>query len=207
MKTLKEALKDVKRLDQESADVGTDDISLDLSDDDTPSEEPTDGEVGNEESGDDMDLSLDDNDVNPSDIDGSDAPWSNMLGGAGGGGAAPEGGADPEAGTGEEPIAGQDGEELDAIADKSSEDPNRQGLIRTVKGAHLVYKRQGEDGTFEELWIYNISTLQDELTIRKAILSGTDIPTNKSSSPDGSQQYAMWCAGNAEMLLITGLQN
>ena len=31
------------------------------------------------------------------------------------------------------------------------DDPDRQGLIRTVKGAHLVYKRKQEDGTYDEL--------------------------------------------------------
>lgn len=86
------------------------------------------------------------------------------------------------------------------------EDPNRQGMIRTVKGAHLVYKREVEDGTYEELWIYNSSTLRDEIVIRKAILAGTDIPVNKSQSPDGSQSYEMWAVGNAEMVLVKGLQ-
>lgn len=86
------------------------------------------------------------------------------------------------------------------------EDPNRQGMIRTVKGAHLVYKREVEDGTYEELWLYNSSTLRDEIVIRKAILAGTDIPVNKSQSPDGSQSYEMWSVGNAEMVLVKGLQ-
>lgn len=86
------------------------------------------------------------------------------------------------------------------------EDPNRQGMIRTVKGAHLVYKREVEDGTFEELWQYNTSTLRDEITVRKAILAGTDIPVNKAQSPDGSQSFETWAAGNAELMLIRGLQ-
>lgn len=86
------------------------------------------------------------------------------------------------------------------------EDPNRQGMIRTVKGAHLVYKREVEDGTFEELWQYNTSTLRDEITVRKAILAGTDIPVNKSQSPDGSQSFETWAVGNAELLLVKGLQ-
>lgn len=85
------------------------------------------------------------------------------------------------------------------------EDPNRQGMIRTVKGAHLVYKREVEDGTYHELWQYNISTLRDEITIRKAILAGTDIPVNKAQSPDGSQSFETWAAGNAELLLVKGL--
>lgn len=85
------------------------------------------------------------------------------------------------------------------------EDPNRQGLIRTVKKAHLVYKRQTEEGTYEELWMYNTTSLRDEMAIRKSILSGTDIPVNRTSSPDGEQEYETWTAGNAEMMLIRGL--
>lgn len=85
------------------------------------------------------------------------------------------------------------------------EDPNRQGLIRTVKKAHLVYKRQTEEGTYEELWMYNTTSLSDEIAIRKSILSGTDIPVNRTSSPDGEQEYETWSAGNAELMLIRGL--
>ena len=109
----------------------------------------------------------------------------------------------------DDPDEVQDSEhpELDGIADDASDDPDRQGLIRTVKGAHLVYKRDTEEGSFEELWIYNVSTLRDELIVKKAILAGTDIPTNKTQSPDGSQSYEIWSAGNAEMLLVKGLPN
>lgn len=103
----------------------------------------------------------------------------------------------------------EDGEnpELDGAAEDAAEDPDRAGLIRAIPKAHLVYKRETEDGTFEELWIYNVDTLRDELAVRKAILAGTDIPVNKTKSPDGSQEYSMWTAGNAEMLLVTGLTN
>lgn len=97
--------------------------------------------------------------------------------------------------------------ELDGIVDQATEDPNRAGLIRTVKGAHLIYKRKIEDGTYEELWIYNVRTMRDEMEIRKAIIAGTDIPVNKTRSPDGSQTYTIWSAGNAELLNIEGLQN
>lgn len=88
-----------------------------------------------------------------------------------------------------------------------NQDPNKQGLIRTVPNAHLVYKRVCEDGTFEELWMYNVGKLQDELDIRKKILAGTDIPVNKRASPDGKQKYDIWSAGNAELLHIMGLPN
>ena len=98
------------------------------------------------------------------------------------------------------------GEEPAMEEPSEPEDPNRQGMIRTVKGAHLVYKREVEDGTYEELWQYNTSTLRDEITVRKAILAGTDIPVNKAQSPDGSQSFETWAAGNAELMLIRGLQ-
>lgn len=95
--------------------------------------------------------------------------------------------------------------ELDDVVDQATSDPNRQGLIRTVKDAHLVYKRESEDGTFEELWLYNSTALQDEMQIKKAILAGTDIPTNKTQSPDGTQTYEIWAVGNGAMMLIKGI--
>ena len=101
---------------------------------------------------------------------------------------------------------GAPGEDPPMEEPSEPEDPNRQGMVRTVKGAHLVYKREVEDGTYEELWQYNTSTLRDEITIRKAILAGTDIPVNKAQSPDGSQSFETWAAGNAELMLIRGLQ-
>lgn len=87
------------------------------------------------------------------------------------------------------------------------EDPDRQGLIRVVPGAHLVYKRVNEEGTFEELWIYNIpeNDLNGELEIRRAIIAGTDIPRNKTQSEDGVQSYELWTAGNAQLIKIVGL--
>ena len=79
-------------------------------------------------------------------------------------------------------------------------------MIRVVPGAHLVFKRSDEEGTFDELWIYNVGEEFDqELQIRRAILSGTDIPNNKMSSPDGEQSYEMWTAGNAQLIHIKGL--
>lgn len=98
--------------------------------------------------------------------------------------------------------------EMDGIASKATEDPDRQGVIRSVKSAHLVYKRQGENGTYEELWIYNHGeNLADSMQIRRGIISGTDIPVNKTSSPDGKQSFSIWTVGNAEMVQITGLPN
>jgi hypothetical protein len=88
------------------------------------------------------------------------------------------------------------------------DDPDYQGSIRTIPNAHLVHKRQQEDGTFDELWIYNIADdFKKELKIRRAILAGTDIPINKMKSPDGSQTYELWTVGNGQMLMIRGLPN
>ncbi len=162
MDFLREALTNVRRLDQPTDSAMPDDeLSLDLPDEasvDDPLEQDPSQETDPE-----MDLDLD-----------SDQ-------------------------TGEEPS------ELDDIADGATEDPDRAGMIRTVKNAHLVYKRETEEGTFEELWIYNIDSLRSEMETKKAILAGTDIPPNRMSSPDGSQTYEIWSAGNAEMLLIKGL--
>lgn len=105
-------------------------------------------------------------------------------------------------------------EDADDLADLDNdgietqdEDPNKQGLIRTVKQAHLVYKRQNEEGDFEELWIYNVTDMKNGMDIRKRILAGTDIPVAKTTSPDGVQSYKIWSVGNAELLQITGLSN
>lgn len=88
------------------------------------------------------------------------------------------------------------------------EDPDRMGDIRTVKGAHLVYKRQENDGSFKELWIYNIGDhINNAIEIKRAILAGTDIPEGKLRSEDGKQIYTLTTMGNAQMLSIDGLLN
>ncbi len=88
------------------------------------------------------------------------------------------------------------------------EDPTRAGVIRTVDNAHLIYKKQSENGTYEELWIYNVNVnANDELKIRRDILAGTDIPPQKTRSPDGVQTYISTTMGNAQMLEVRGLPN
>ena len=88
------------------------------------------------------------------------------------------------------------------------ENPNRQGLISTIPGAHLVYKRKNEDGTYDEMWIFKISNaLKDELVIQREILAGTDIPETKMTSKDGTQYYELWTAGDAQILKVFGLPN
>jgi len=87
-----------------------------------------------------------------------------------------------------------------------SDDPDKQGVIRTVDDAHLVYKRENEEGTYDELWVYNTSEhMKDELKVRRAILAGTDIPPKKTESEDGAQKYELTTMGNGQMLEISGL--
>ena len=110
---------------------------------------------------------------------------------------------------------GQYGDELLQLPDEDlelqdqvpeSDDPDRQGVIRTVDNAHLVYKRENEEGTYDELWVFNTSEhMKDELTVRRAILAGTDIPPKKTESEDGTQKYELTTMGNGQMLEITGL--
>ena len=89
---------------------------------------------------------------------------------------------------------------------EDSGDPNRQGVIRTVPNAHLIYKRENEEGTYDELWVYNTSSdLSDELETRRNILAGTDIPPRKTKSEDGNQHFTLTTMGNAQILEITGL--
>ena len=110
--------------------------------------------------------------------------------------AAPEDGQDPAT-------------DVEQLASTSTEDPNRQGVIRHIKGASLVYKRRVEDGTYSELWIYN--TDKNEFgkgrDTKGDILSGTDIPPGKTSSPDGTQTYDVWTTDDAELIMIKGLDN
>lgn len=112
---------------------------------------------------------------------------------------------DPAAQTGEySQMPDEDLELDDQIPD--SGDPNKQGVIRTIPNAHMIYKRENEEGTYDELWVYNTgSKLGDELEIRRNILAGTDIPPRKTKSEDGNQHFTLTTMGNAQMLEITGL--
>jgi len=88
------------------------------------------------------------------------------------------------------------------------ENPDKQGVIRNIKNAHLIYKRQDVDGTYIELWAYDIQKgLQDEFNIRNAILNGTDIDHKTGSSPDNVQRYELWTSNNRQFMQITGLPN
>lgn len=97
-------------------------------------------------------------------------------------------------------------EDLDST--ESETDPNFQGEIRTVTGANLVYKRQDDGGTYEELWIYNVGDdVKAEVQIRRAILAGTDILPSSRESEDGTQQADTYTVGNVQFLKLTGLPN
>ena len=88
------------------------------------------------------------------------------------------------------------------------EDDNRQGIIRTIKGAHLLYKRKDTDGTYTELWTYDIGkNLKDEYNIRAMILNGTDINHKTGASDDGNQFFELWTSGDRQFMEIKGLEN
>ena len=99
----------------------------------------------------------------------------------------------------------------DELPDEGEDEDEGKGgepVIRTVDNAHLVYKRQNPEGSYDELWVYNVSDdMNDELEIRRAILAGTDIPPKKTRSEDRSQKYNLTTLGNAQLLHITGLPN
>lgn len=98
------------------------------------------------------------------------------------------------------------GDDLDSEIEQDVQDTNNM-VKRYVKGAHLVFKRASEDGSYDELWIYPTVDVKTDVAVRKAILGGTDIVPGSTSSEDGSQHCETWTAGNAQMLFITGLPN
>jgi hypothetical protein len=86
--------------------------------------------------------------------------------------------------------------------------PDRQGIIRTIPKAHLIYKRTSHNGTYEEMWIYKAgSNYRDENKIRSAILDGTDIDQRLGSSTDGEQTYEIWTCNDRQIMKISGLPN
>lgn len=96
----------------------------------------------------------------------------------------------------------------DELADETEQgDPDYQGVIRTVKGAYLVFKRQEADDSFTELWIMNVGKdMKRDFQIRRAILSGTDIDPQTQVSNDEKQQLESYSIGNIQFLKITGLE-
>jgi len=91
---------------------------------------------------------------------------------------------------------------------KKKENPDKQGVLRKIQNAHLIYKRQDVDSTYTELWTYDIQKgVKDEFNIRNAILNGTDIDHKTGSSPDNIQRYELWTSNNRQFMQITGLPN
>lgn len=91
---------------------------------------------------------------------------------------------------------------------KEPEDPDKQGLIRTISGAHLIYKREGHNGTFTEMWMVRVGpNHRDEEKIRSAILDGTDIDQRLGASTNGEQTYEIWTCNDRQILKISGLPN
>lgn len=186
----------VKRIDDEKEEKEPDmGPEADPKDDGADLPDDAAGEEGQGEEFDDDDVTL-----------GSDEPDLDEPGAGAGYGDAPAGGdadgfEDPEL----DDIAGDDAELGGEDPAGGSEDPNRAGVIRYVKGAHLVYKREQEDGTYEEMWIFNSGEFKKDMNVKKAILAGTDIPVNATASADGAQEMTMWSAGNADIVLIKGL--
>ena len=92
---------------------------------------------------------------------------------------------------------------------EEQKDMNRQGLIRKVKNAHLIYKRENETDTYDELWVYRSGKdgIKSEIDIKNDIVSGTDIPVDGLKSDDGEQFYEIWHVGEVIFLKIFNLPN
>lgn len=117
---------------------------------------------------------------------------------------------------GDDDIDGQepDGDQPDELdfGDEGTGDELGTGeepITRFVPGAHLIYKRQSDVDSFEELWIYavDVKSPTSHAKIEQQILAGTDIDPNSMASEDGAQQAAVWHAGNAKYMHLTGLVN
>ena len=102
-----------------------------------------------------------------------------------------------------------DDEELDDQDDlEDEEDEDYQGNIRTVRGAHLVYKRMTEDGTYDELWIYNVGKNKPaEQKIRNAILAGAGTSDGVGEEGAEAKQPETYTVGNVQYIKLTGLPN
>lgn len=105
-----------------------------------------------------------------------------------------------------------DMEQPDQAGAEPTEDQDRQGDIRTIPSAHLVYKRKNENSLYDELWIYK-QNQHDTWTMKTydAIIAGSDIPKGSSTSEDGAQSVERWEVGDPKDTLvfvkISGLSN
>lgn len=91
-------------------------------------------------------------------------------------------------------------------------DPDRQGVVRIVKDAHLIYKRKDDHNKYTELWVFKENKISKTAgRTYDAILAGSDIPKGYVQSPDGSQTVVKWEVGPPDNTLIyveiKGMQN
>ena len=104
----------------------------------------------------------------------------------------------------------QDGADQE-INNQYEKQPDESGIIRRVKGAHLVFKRKNDSGGFDELWMFSYKSafsngnLKKTVEVKRAILAGTDIPVRDNVSQDGKQHAEQIIIGDACFLKITGL--
>lgn len=95
----------------------------------------------------------------------------------------------------------------EGMIDDGEENSDKAGMLRSVKGAYMVYKRATPSNNFEELWVYNIGNVKSQTKIRNAILAGTDIDPVTLRSPDNEQMADVWSKGNVQYLHVDGLPN
>jgi hypothetical protein len=103
----------------------------------------------------------------------------------------------------QQPQDGEQGDEPNQAEDGEQGDPDRQGDLRSVPDAHLVYKRKNENNLYDELWIFKINQ-HDTWTMKTfdAIMAGTDIPKGSTTSDDGSQTVERWEVGDPKNTLV-----
>lgn len=107
-----------------------------------------------------------------------------------------------------EDITDEHNEKKHKEENREPEDPDKQGLIRTIPGAHLIYKRVGNNGTYTEMWMLQVGpNHRTEDKIRSAILDGTDIDQRLGASESGEQSYEIWTCNDRQIMKISGLPN
>jgi hypothetical protein len=96
--------------------------------------------------------------------------------------------------------------ELDPDEEPEEEPSEFEGVVRSVKGAVLVSKKQQPDETYTEVWMYNAGKkYKHEANIRRSVLSGTDIDPSRNFSEDGSQEATIVTLGNIQYMTLSGI--
>lgn len=80
-----------------------------------------------------------------------------------------------------------------------------EGPARRVPRAKMLWKKKEDDGTFTERWMYLAQSIDDLVSIKRKILAGTDIPVNKTMSPDGKQGFVLEQFGDIVWITINGV--